>query len=212
MNNINIKDLKINIELLTLLNAIDSQNSFDIDVEGNIYINNTIPKNIVIIFSAQPQNRSDLFDIKTKVENLFGKDYKPEIVGSTCIITPLPSWMAVLDLNKNSMLYFDHQTDGVEYFEYEIIENIGWNAVALNITYREISDFIEKNCEGTFLFYDNGMHFNGFVVVHDIDEVETKLRIFINELIQNKIKNEELDLNDLDDDQIEAFEFFGLKV
>lgn len=211
MNSINIKDLKINIELSILLNAIDSKNSFDIDVEGNIYMNNTIPKNAVIIFSAQSQNTSGLFDLQTKVKNLFGNDYRPEIVGSNCIITPLPSWMAVLDLNKETMLYFDHQTDGVEYFEHKDIEDIGWNAVALDIKYRDISDFIEKNCAGTFLFYDNGIHFNGFVVVDDIEEVKNKLTTFIKESIQEKIKNEELDLNDLDDDQAESLAFFKIQ-
>ena len=149
--------------------------------------------------------------MQTKVKNLFGNDYRPEIVGSICIITPLPSWMAVLDLNKESMLYFDHQTDGVEYFEHKDIEDIGWNAVALDIKYRDLSDFIEKNCEGTFLFYDNGIHFNGFVVVNDIEEVKSKLRTFVKELVQEKIKNEELDLNDLDDDQVESLAFFEIQ-
>jgi len=211
MNDINIKDLKINIELAALLNAIESKNSFDIDVDGMVYVNNTIPKNRVVIFSADAQTASGLFDIQTKVKNLFGNDYKPQVVGSHCVITPLPSWMKVLDLNKNSMLYFDHQTDGVEYFEHKDIEDIGWQAVVLDIKYRDISDFIEKNCEGTFLFYDNGMHFNGFVVVEDAEEVKSKLMDFIKELIAVKIKNEELDLNDLDDDQTESLEFFEIK-
>lgn len=211
MNDINIKDLKINIELATLLNAIDSKNSFDIDVDGNVYINNTIPKNKAVIFKAQAQDASGLFDLQTRVKNLFGKDYKPQIVGSQCIISPLASWMHVLDLNKDTMLYFDHQSDGVEYFEHSDIEDIGWNAAPLDIKYREICDFIEKNCEGTFLFYDNGMHFNGFVVPNNIEEVKTKLTVFVKELLENKIKNDEINVNELDDEETESFEFFGLK-
>ena len=112
MKEINIKDLRIEIDLSILLKAIESNKSFDIDVDGVIYVNNTIPQNKTIIFSAKEQSNSELFDMKTKIKNLFGTGYKPQIVGSTCVITPLPSWMHVLDLNKNTMLYFDHQKLG----------------------------------------------------------------------------------------------------
>lgn len=210
MKEINIKDLKIEIDLSGLLSAIDSNDSFDIDVDGAVYLNNTIPENKVIIFSSPKQETSELFDMQTKVKNLFGRDYKPKIVGSTCIITPLPSWMHILDLNKQSMLYFDHQTDGVEYFENSDIENIGWNAVPLDITYREICTFIEENCEGTFLFYDNEIHFNGFVVVSDVEAVKKQLMKFISNLIYEKMQSNEFDIEEMDEDQSESLEFFQI--
>ncbi len=211
MKKINIKNLKIEINLTSLLSAIESQKCFDIDVDGKIYINKSIPKNKVIIFSSKEQKISDSIDIQTKAKNLFGSDYKPQIVGSICIITPLSSWMKVLDLNKQTMLYFDHQTDGVEYFEFPEIEDIGWNAVAFDITYRQLCTFIEKNCEGTFLFYDNEVHFNGFVVVDDLDKVKEILMKYICQFINEKIKNKEIDLSEIDDEQSEALEFFKVK-
>lgn len=210
MKDINIKDLKIEIELSGLISAIDSNNSFDIDVHGTVYENNTIPQNEVVIFSSTKGQTSKMLDMKTKVKNLFGKDYKPQIVGSKCILTPLPSWMHILDLNKNTMLYFDHQTDGVEYFEHKDIEDIGWNAVPFDIKYREICTFIEKNCEGTFLFYDNEVHFNGFVVVNDVDAVKEQLAKFVSDLIHEKIKSDELDAENMDEDQADSLEFFKI--
>ena len=211
MNNINIKDLKVEIELASLLGAIDSTNGFDIDVEGKVYENNTIPKNRVVIFNSEGEKASDLFDMQTKVKNLFGKDYKPQIVGSNCIITPLPSWMHVLDLNKETMLYFDHQSDGVEFFENQDIEDIGWNAVPLDINYREICTYIEKNCEGTFLFYDNEVHFNGFVVIEDAEVLKGQLMKYISALIYKKLENNELDLEELDEDQADSLMFFEIE-
>jgi len=207
----NIKDLKIKIDLSNLLNTIKSKESFDIDIDGKIYVNNSIPHNKIIIFSTTENNISDLLDINTQVKQLFGQEYKPEVLGSHCILTPLPSWMHILDLNKKTMLYFDHQTDGVEIFEFKEIENIGWNAIPLDITYRQLCTFIEKNCEGTFLFYDNTIHFNGFVVVNDVNEVEKKLFAFISDLIYDKIDKKEIALHDIDDDQAESLEYFKIK-
>jgi len=211
VRNINIKDLKIEINLSELLSAIDSTNSFDIDVDGTVYLNNTIPKNNVVIFSAKAQGSSNLFDMQTKVKNLFGKDYKPQIVGSQCIITPLPSWMHILDLNQETMLYFDHQSDGVEFYENPDIEDIGWNAAPLDIKYRELCTFMEENCEGTFLFYDNEVHFNGFVVVDDVEAVRVALMKFVSGLIYAKIGNDELDIEELDEDQADSLMFFEIE-
>ena len=39
-------------------------------------------------------------------------------------------------MNKENMLYFDHQSDGVEMFEDNILEDFGWNASVLDINYR----------------------------------------------------------------------------
>ncbi|NQY94436.1 MAG: hypothetical protein HRT43_09745 [Campylobacteraceae bacterium] len=211
MTEYNIKDIKIEINLSSLLNALKLNYAFDIDIDGNIHTNNTIPSNKIIIFSSVDHDISSLLDVHAQVNKLFGKGYKPEIVGSSCVITPLPSWMDILDLNKKTMLYFDHQTDGVEIFEFKDIENIGWNAIPLDITYRELCTYIEKNCEGTFIFYDNGIHFNGFVVANDVNEVKEKLMKYISELIYDKISKKELILNDIDDDQAESLEFFNIK-
>jgi hypothetical protein len=108
------------------------------------------------------------------------------------------------------MLYFDHQSDGVEFFEDKILEDYGWNASALEINYRQISDFIEENCEGILLCYDNEVQFNGFTIVEDINDVRLKVKEFIQ--TQAKI-NIDKDIVDLDDeDVIDALELFELKV
>ena len=210
MKEYNIKNLKVEVDLAKLFNTLNSKSCFDIDIDGNIYPNNTIAKNKAIIFSSNEQVDLSLLDINSKIKNIFGQEYKPKIVGNTCILTPLASWMKILDLNKNTMLYFDHQSDGIEIFEDPSIEDIGWQAVAFDIKYRDICNYIEKYCQGTILFYDNDMHFNGFVVAEDIEEVKEKILNFIRATLKDNINNKRIDLDELDDDQSEALEFFGL--
>jgi len=70
------------------------------------------------------------------------------------------------------------------------------------ITYRDIANFIESNCQGTLTYNNHPMGFNGFVIVDDIENVRLEVRKFI----QQKIKENPLD--EYDDDQKEAIEYF----
>ena len=112
-------------------------------------------------------------------------------------------------MNKENMLYFDHQSDGVEIFEDKILEDYGWNASALEINYRQISEFIEESCEGILLCYDNEIQFSGFVIVENIEDVRLKVKDFIVDKTKENIKEKSIDMQD--DDVIEALEFFGIK-
>ena len=94
-------------------------------------------------------------------------------------------------------------------FEDKILEDYGWQASALEINYREISEFIEESCEGVLLCYDNEIQFSGFVIVDDIEDVRVKVKDFI---VKKAIENLENDLIDKEeDDVVEALEFFGIK-
>ena len=87
---------------------------------------------------------------------------------------------------------------------------MGWNCSPLDVTYRDIAQFIEENCEGTFVFYDNTIQFSGFLIVDDIVKTRDKVKAFIIEAVNKKIKNDELDFDD--DDIIESLEFFDIKI
>ncbi len=108
--------------------------------------------------------------------------------------------------NKDKYLYHDHPNDGIDLFTDEVIESYGWHATTFEeITYRTIAEFIEENCEGELYYNDHPMGFNGFVIVSDIVKVREQIKSFIIDSIKR------LDLSDLDDDQLEALEFFGIK-
>ena len=209
MKKINIKDLELNIDITQILNLHSSKAPIIIDVDGNIYTSeNDVKKKAVIFKQITPKQISSMLDAKAIASNLFA-DYKPNILGTICKIKPVSNWQNIIDMNKDNMLYFDHQSDGVEMFEDNVLEDYGWHASALEINYREISEFIEDNCEGVLLCYDNTIQFSGFVIIDDINDVRAKVKEYIAKKALENIKEHLVDIED--DDVIEALEIFEIK-
>lgn len=209
MNKINIKDLELNIDITQILNLYATKSSIIIDIDGKIYSNLDDTKKKAIIYkNSDVKQMPSILDAKAIATALFA-DYKPTVSGTICKIKPVSNWQNIIDMNKENMLYFDHQSDGVEMFEDKILEDYGWHASALEINYREISEFIEESCDGVLLCYDNEIQFSGFVIVDDIEDVRVKVKDFI---VKKAIENLENDLIDKEeDDVVEALEFFGIK-
>ncbi|MDZ7819279.1 MAG: hypothetical protein U5K55_12050 [Aliarcobacter sp.] len=209
MKKINIKDLELNIDITQILNLYASKAPIIIDVDGKIYNNeNDVKKKAVIYKNIDVKQMSSMLDAKAIASTLFA-DYKPTITGAICKIKPVSNWQNIIDMNKENMLYFDHQSDGVEMFEDKELEDYGWNASALEINYREISEFIEDSCEGVLLCYDNEIQFSGFVIVENIEDTKVKVKEYIANKAKQNIKEGILDIED--DDVIEALELFGIK-
>ena len=209
MNKINIKDLELDIDITQILNLYASKSSIIIDLDVKIYTkHDEVIKKAVIYKNLQIKQLSAMIDAKTIASTLFA-EYKPSITGTICKIKPVSNWQNIIDMNKENMLYFDHQSDGVEMFEDKELEDYGWNASALDINYREISEFIEEFCEGVLLCYDNEIQFSGFVIVEDVNDVKQKVKEYIINKTKENIKEETIDVED--DDVIEALEFFGIK-
>ena len=209
MKKINIKDLELNIDITQILNLYASKIPIIIDVDGKIYNNeNDVKKKAVIYKNINFKQMSSILDAKTIASALF-TDYKPSIIGAICKIKPVSNWQNIIDMNKENMLYFDHQSDGVEMFEDKTLEDYGWHASALEINYREISEFIEDSCEGVLLCYDNTIQFSGFVIIEDIENARLKVKDYIVNKAKQNISDGILDVED--DDVIEALDFFGIK-
>ena len=116
-------------------------------------------------------------------------------------------YLKLVASKSKEYLYHDHPSEGIDFFCDSEVEDIGWHASTFDfIKYRNISDFIEENCEGTLTFNDHPMGFNGFVLVDDIVDVRAKVKQFV----IDQIKANPLD--EYDEDQEEALEFFGLKL
>ncbi len=209
MKKINIRDLELNIDITHILNLYASQTPIIIDVDGNIYTKlEEVEKKAVIYKNMDLKQLSSMLDAKAIASQLFA-DYKPNIVGTICKIKPVVNWQNIIEMNKTNMLYFDHQSDGVELFEDKELENYGWNASALDINYREISEFIEEFCEGVLLCYDNEIQFSGFVIVDDVNDVKIKVKEYIINKTKENIKEQTIDIED--DDVLESLDFFGIK-
>ena len=209
MKKINIKDLELNIDIVQILNLYSLKKPFFIDINGEIYNNKENLNNNPVVFQKNTfESHSSLLDAKALASKVFA-DYKPSVVGTICKIKPVVNWQNIIDMNKDYMLYFDHQSDGVELFEDKTLEDYGWHASALEINYRAISEFIEDSCEGTLLYYDNTVQFNGFAIVENLDDVRIKVKEFIVNTAKKNIEDSIIDLED--DDVIEALDFFEIK-
>lgn len=116
-------------------------------------------------------------------------------------------YLELIATKKQDYLYHDHPNEGIDLFCDDQLENMGWHAISFDfITYRGIAQFIEDNCEGTITFNDHPLGFNGFVEVDNIIEVREQVQTYIkNEIIKNK-------LEEYDEDQIEALEYFEIKI
>ena len=209
MKKINIKDLELNIDITYILNLYASKTPIIIDVDGNIYTKlEEVQKKAVIYKNMQTKQLSSMLDAKAIASALFA-DYKPTISGTICKLKPVSNWQNIIDMNKENMLYFDHQSDGVEMFEDKELEDYGWNSSALEINHREISEFIEEFCEGVLLCYDNEIQFSGFVIVDDVKDVKQKVKEYIINKTKENIKEQTIDIED--DDVLESLDFFGIK-
>ena len=209
MKKINIKDLELSIDITQILNLYSTKTPIIIDVDGKIYTTlDEVQKKAVIYKNLDVKAQPSILDAKTIATNLLS-DYKPNITGSIYKIKPVMNWQNIIEMNKENMLYFDHQSDGVEIFEDKTLEDFGWHASALEINYRQISEFIEEFCEGILLCYDNEVQFSGFVIVENIEDVRAKVKNFIVEKTKENIKEELIDIDD--SDVIESMEFFGIK-
>lgn len=116
-------------------------------------------------------------------------------------------YMKLLQAKRGEFLYQDHPNDGIDFFNDKELEEIGWHASIFSfLSYRDISHFIEENCEGTLTYNDHPMGFNGFVEVDDIKDVREKVTQFIKEKIKNNI-HEEYDI-----EHDESLNFFGISL
>ncbi len=210
MKKVNIKDISIEIDIQEL-NEKTTTNFLAIDLDGNLLNSEDEIKNKILVFKNEKLDETefDKNDLKDMVFKIFNK-YKPSFLGTKCVLKPLSNWQEIIELNKTSMLYFDHQSDGVEIFEDSLLEEYGWHGSALEISYRQITDFIEETCEGTLLCYENEVQFSGFAVINDIDNVRKEVYDFIVKTAKESLKNGKIDLDD--EDASEACEYFNIEV
>jgi hypothetical protein len=116
-------------------------------------------------------------------------------------------FLKLVEKKQKEYLYHDHPNDGIDLFCDDELEELGWHSSVFDfIKYRNIANFIEKECEGTLYFNDHPMGFNGFLIIENIQDVRKKVKNFIIEQI-NLHK-----LDEYDEEQKEALEYFGIDI
>ena len=117
-------------------------------------------------------------------------------------------FLDLIALNKDKYLYNDHPSDGIDLFCDDNIEQIGWHACTFDfLQYRDLAAFMEEHCDGELVFNDHPMGFNAYAIIEDASKTADQLKNYC----IKRINDENIDKNDLDEDQLEAIDFFGIE-
>lgn len=204
MRKTQIKDIELKLDIKKLIQAMDNSKELAIGLDGTIFMDSLDPK-MPLMFKRSTQDIDTSLSSKERLTALFGKEYKPLFGDTICIIKPLIAWQEVMKINKDRMFYEDHSSDGIEVFNDERVETISFEAVVFDVDYREISEFIEEHCEGDFVYYENEIQFSGFTIATDNDKAFEQVKYFLQDKINQKVEQGEIDLEQLDEEEKIAY-------
>ena len=185
--------------------AIDSGEKFAINSDGEI-LTRDLKEGDIIIYSGTP-------DKDKEIEKAFGPKYQIVVSEDRVLIKAFSNWQEIIALNTPLASYDDTTADGVAEFSDKELEEIGWQATEYNITYRELVEILEEKVEGVTLCIEQEepYQFSGFGFITNNAQAKDVMYAYCKEIVKDKLENDD-DFKEeyLEDDQLEAKEFFGL--
>jgi hypothetical protein len=198
-----------------LLNAINTNKIFGINIKGEILFEPYKEKEM-LIFSAKiekKENQTALAPSKPiSLNDIFGKNYQVVEDEDRVLIKAFSNWQEIINLNVKRASYDDTTGDGVDKFSNPILEDIGWKATDFDIKYRAIVEHLEENCEGTLLCIEQeepSYQFSGLGFLEDDEEAKKVMYNYCQTIVKKMVKEDPLFAKEnLDDDEEEAARFF----
>ncbi len=203
MKKINLFNEIIKVNKNELINAINSQKVFAININGKI-VNESYDEKEIIIYEGKPK-------ICDKFSTILGKNYQIVDDNDTFLIKAFSNWQEIIDLNTKRASYDDTTADGVAEFSNKKLEEIGWHATEFNIDYRTLVEYLEENCDGKLICIEqeDPYKFSGLGFIKDDIEAKNLMYVFCQKIIKDKISNDkEFAADNLTDDEEEAAHFF----
>jgi hypothetical protein len=186
-----------------LKKAIDSGKIFGIHVDGSIcYEPFTV--NDILIYRGSP-------DATLPIGSAFGKNYQILEDDDRVLIKAFGNWQEIIGLNTPRATYDDTTADGVDEFSTKEMENIGWHAAEFNIKYRTLVELLEEKCDGTLICIEQEepYQFSGLGFVDDLENARDVLFDFCQREVKRLMsEDEDYAKDNLNDDELEAAEFF----
>ena len=197
-----------------LLNAINSHKEFAISIKGEI-LYTPLPQKEAIIYLGQhtPKPANPLMPPKpTTLSEILGKNYQVVEDENRVLIKAFSNWQELIKQNITRASYDDTTGDGVSEFSNKALEEIGWHSTEFDISYRELVEVIEENCEGVLLCIEQEephYQFSGLGFIQNDEDAKSILFNHCQEKIKTILAEDELYTADnLTDDEREAAEFF----
>ena len=190
-----------------LIEAINSQKTFGIDINGDICHEPFTTKDILIFQGKYIPSEMDA----PTPETVLGKNYQVVEDDDRVLIKAFSNWQEIIAWNTPRATYDDTTADGVAEFSDKEMEDIGWHATEFHITYRELVELLEEKAGGTVLCIEQEepYQFSGFGFVSDFDEARDILYRHCQEIIKDKLENDDdFEIGNLEDDEAFAASFF----
>jgi hypothetical protein len=199
-----------------VLNAINSNKTFGINIHGDVVYEPYAPKEI-LIFSGKhtPKPVSALTPPETlKIDDIFGKNYQIVEDDDRVLIKAFSNWQELIGVNMPRCSYDDTTADGVAEFSDKDLEEIGWQATEFNINYRDLVEEIEAKCDGYILCIEQEepqYQFSGLGFIADDKQAYEVMFAYAKAHVQKMLDtHEDFKRELLTEDEEEAAEFFGL--
>ena len=199
----------------SLFTAINSSKVFGIKIDGEIAYAPFADKDVLIYQGSHKMApTSALSPVKTpSLQDLLGKNYQVVEDDDRVLIKAFSSWQELIGVNMPRASYDDTTADGVAEFSNKELEEIGWHATEFDIKYRTLVEILEEKCEGVLLCIEQEepYQFSGLGFLSDDAHAKETLFNYCQEHIKDLIQNDsDYEVEELDDDQLEALEFFKL--
>ena len=215
MKKFNLFNEIIIVEKQSLLNAINSTKIFGININGEIVYEPFNEKEILIYKGSHaPQTEISLTPSNNiSLVTILGKNYQVVEDESRVLIKAFSNWQELIGVNTPRSSYDDTTADGVAEFSCKELEDIGWQATEFNISYRTLVEVLEEKCEGVILCIEQEepYQFSGLGFLANNEDASKVIFEYCQKHVKDKIDNDDdYKRDELDDDQLEALEFFKL--
>lgn len=191
------------------MNAINSHKTFSITFNGEIRYAPFSP-DTMSIFEGQIPPPSPLSpNLSRPIDQMLGKEYRIVEDDDRILIKASGAWQNIIRFNRLRALYDDTTADGIDKFADKELEQIGWHATEFNITYREIVEQFENQCDGAVVCIEQEepYQFSGLGFVSDIEQARKVAFDYCVSTIKDKLANDP-DYATLSDDEEEAKNYF----
>lgn len=197
------------VQRVEFMNAINSHKKFAITHDGKIEFEPFSATTITIFEGTIPPPSPLSPNLHRSIADMLGKDYRIVEDDDRILIKASPAWQSIIGYNRLRALYDDTTADGIDRFADKELEQIGWHATEFNITYRQIVEQFENQCEGTVICIEQEepYQFSGLGFVSDIEQARKVAYDFCVSAIKDKLANDP-DYATLSDDEEEAKNYF----
>jgi len=205
MKKFNLFNEIITLNTKELQEIVDLGVKFAINSDGDILTRGLMDGDI-IIYNGIPNKDESL-------EKAFGPKYQVVVAEERVLMKAFSNWQEIIAINTPLASYDDTTADGVAEFSNKDLEDIGWQATEFSISYRELVEVLEEKVQGVVLCIeqDDPYQFSGFGFITNNDEAKDVMFSYCQEVIKDKLaNNDDFKEEYLEDDQIQAREFFKL--